>query len=87
MEPLTITGTIRVVGNEPFTHVVLTETDVSEKTSRARDYLIIGPLAEELRKRYQGHVVTLEGTICASPSPQFIKCFQPARIVTVKDGK
>ena len=80
-EPATITGTIRVVGNEPFTHVVLTPGDHADNAERNRDCLIIGPLAEELRRHYQGQVVALEGMTCASPAPEFTQCFKPTRIV------
>lgn len=79
--PVTITGTIRLVGNAPFARVVLTRED-SVQGSGERDYLLIGPLQEELRKQYQGRLITLEGTPCTSPTPQFSKCFEPTRIVT-----
>jgi hypothetical protein len=39
---ITITGTIRVIGNEPFTHLVIT-------TDGGKDYLIKGELEKELR--------------------------------------
>jgi hypothetical protein len=86
-EPVTMTGTIRVIGNEPLTHLVLTARDNTDRAVKNGDYLIIGPLSEELRNRYQGKAVTLEGTICTSPSPEFTRCFKPTRIVTVKDGQ
>ena len=86
-EPVTITGTIRVVGNEPFTHVVLTAGDGTDRTIRNRDYLLIGPLAEELRRHYQGQVVALEGMTCASPAPEFTQCFKPTRIVIGNNNK
>lgn len=38
---LTVTGKIRVVGNEPFTHLVITTDD-------GKDYLIQGNLVKEL---------------------------------------
>jgi hypothetical protein len=41
-EMLTVTGKIRIVGNEPFTHLVLTTDD-------GKDYLIQGNLEKELR--------------------------------------
>jgi len=86
-EPATITGTIRVVGNEPFTHVVLTPGDHADNAERNRDCLIIGPLAEELRRHHQGHIVVLEGMTCASPAPEFTQCFNPTRIVNVRNVK
>jgi hypothetical protein len=78
--PATITGTIRLVGNVPFARIVLTPTD-SGRGTKEQDYLLIGPLQDELRKQYQGRLVTLEGTPCASPTPQFGKCFEPTRII------
>ena len=49
---LTVTGKIRVVGNEPFTHLVIT-------TEEGQDYLIQGDLEKELRAlQYQKITVT-----------------------------
>src|SRR4030042_3541186 len=46
-EMISLRGTIRVVGNEPFTHLVITTDD-------SRDYLIKGRFEKELRKlQYQ----------------------------------
>ncbi len=78
--PVTLTGTIRLVGNAPFARLVLTPENSGQLTQE-RDYLLLGPLQDELRKRYQGRLVTLEGTPCASPLPQFSNCFEPARII------
>jgi hypothetical protein len=39
---MTVTGIIRLVGNEPFTHLVLT-------TDEGKDYLIRGDFEKELR--------------------------------------
>lgn len=74
----TLTGTVRVVGNAPFTRLVLTTTD---QQGKGTDYLLLGPLLDELRKQYQGQNVSLIGTPCTSPVPQFAKCFEPVRIV------
>jgi hypothetical protein len=41
-EMITITGTIRLIGNEPFTHLIITTDD-------GKDYLIKGRLEKELR--------------------------------------
>lgn len=71
----TITGTVRVVGNEPFTRLVLTTG------GEGRDYLLAGPLRDQLRRGYQGSVVTLEGKECPSPGPESAHCFEPSRIV------
>ncbi len=81
-----ITGTIRVVGNEPFTRVVLTVGENPDTATRDQDYLIVGPLGEELRRNYQWKKLTLEGTLCSSPDPAFKKCFNPVRIVGRNDG-
>jgi hypothetical protein len=49
---LTVNGKIRLVGNEPFTHLVVT-------TDHGRDYLIVGDLEKELRAhQYQKMTVT-----------------------------
>jgi hypothetical protein len=79
----TIAGTVRVVGNEPLTHVVITAEE--EKGGRGVDYLIIGSLEKELRSRYQGKKVTLQGEMCSPPLPQFRKCFRPSKIVQSRD--
>ena len=80
-ETKVLTGTIRIVGNEPFTHVVLTVGENADRASGDRDYLIVGPLGEQLRKKYQGKKLTLHGTLCPSPAPGFKKCFNPSRVV------
>lgn len=74
---MTMTGTVRVVGNEPFTRLVLT---VGDPRMRERNYLLVGPLGEELRRGHQGRRVTLEGRTCRSPLPEFADCFEPLRI-------
>ena len=74
----TLTGTVRVVGNEPFTRLILTTAD----GVRGKDYLLLGPLLDELRKSFQGKKVSLEGALCSSPEPRFSNCFEPARIVS-----
>lgn len=80
--PATLSGTVRVVGNEPYSHLVLTTAD---REGRQADYLLVGPLQERLRTKYQGQRVTLEGEPCASPSPRFAHCFTPTRIVAPAD--
>jgi hypothetical protein len=53
-EIITVTGKIRVVGNEPFTHLVITADD-------GKDYLVQGDLEKELRAlQYQR--ATVRGT-------------------------
>jgi hypothetical protein len=81
-----LTGTIRVVGNEPFTHVVLTVGKNADQAIGDRDYLIVGPLGEQLRKQYQGKKLTVRGTYCTPPDPGFKKCFNPSVIFDGDDG-
>jgi len=81
-----LTGPIRVVGNEPFTHVVLTVGKNADQAIGDYDYLIVGPLGEQLRKQYQGKKLTVHGTFCTSPDPGFRKCFNPSEIVDGDDG-
>ncbi len=76
----TITGTIRLVGNEPFAHLVLIPGGKPDKTPREQVYLLVGPLTDKLKKQYQSREITLEGSECASPSPDFSKCFRPSGI-------
>jgi hypothetical protein len=73
---LTVSGTIRLVGNEPFSQVVLATVE------GGGDFLLVGPLRDRLRREYQGQVVTLEGKTCKSPTPQFSRCLEPSRIVS-----
>jgi len=75
---VTIQGVVRVVGNEPFTQVVVTVRD--EKADRGMDWLIIGPLAQDIRQGYQMRTIIIEGTVC-KPLPDFSKCLKPSRIV------
>ena len=72
--PVTVSGTVRVVGNEPFTRLVLTPA------AGGSDWLLVGPLQDELRRRHQGQRVTLEGEPCPPPTPEFSRCFKPSRI-------
>lgn len=76
-DALTISGTIRAVGNAPYSMLVLTTEDGA---GDKEDYLLTGPLEEELRLN-QGKTVTLQGKECASPSPRFSRCFLPSRVV------
>jgi len=75
---MTVEGMVRIVGNEPFTSVVLTMTDAA---GRGSDCLLVGPLAEELRKSRQSVVVKVEGSICDAPHPGFHSCLKVERIV------
>ena len=87
-ELVSLQGVIRVVGNEPFTHVVLTVADdASVKTGTPTDYMLLGPLAKDLRMHYQMKKVTLKGTICESRTPGFSKCLEPSSIEESEGGK
>ena len=85
-ETKVLTGTIRIVGNEPFTHVVLTVGESADQAIGGRDYLIVGPLGDQLRKKHQGKKLTVHGTFCTSPVPGFTKCFNPSKIVAGEGG-
>ncbi|MDD2338384.1 MAG: hypothetical protein PHD01_17650 [Geobacteraceae bacterium] len=76
-----LTGTIRVVGNEPFSKVVLTLGVNPDISTIDQQYLIVGPLRDSLRRSYQGKKLTLEGELCTSPDPAFKNCFNPAKVV------
>lgn len=80
-EPATVTGTIRVVGNEPFTRLVLTTESNQGKEGKGMDYLLVGPLQGELRGKYQGMRVTLVGKECPTQAPEIAGCFEPSRIL------
>jgi len=53
--PGRFTGVAAVKGSEPFTRIVLV-TDNG-------DLALTGPLAEKIRQNFQGHRVTVKGTI------------------------
>lgn len=79
-QPETISGTIRVIGNEPLTHLIIRPA-AKGADGKSPDALITGPLAEELRNNFQGKAVTLEGNACTSPTSQFTRCFRPTKIM------
>ena len=79
---VTIQGVVRVVGNEPFTQVVVTVRD--EKAGKETDWLIIGPLVKDIRQGYQMRTIIVEGTVC-KPLPDFSKCLKPSKLVTNPD--
>ncbi len=82
----TIRGVVRVVGNEPFPQVVVSSPSDAPRVPGRVDYLIQGPLADELRARYQGRTVTLEGRDAPPSWPGFRHGFAPTRILAV-DGR
>jgi len=79
-ETVVLKGTVRLVGNEPFPRLVLTVPDPAGG-SRASDHLVLGPLAEEIRNRHQGQVVTLECRPCKEKAPGRLPCVEPVRIL------
>lgn len=81
---LTVSGTIRVVGNEPFSRLVLT-TERTDRVAGTRDFLIIGSLQEELRNRHQGRRVTLLGKSCTADVPGFSSCLDIVRILKIDE--
>ena len=86
-DPRRIRGVVRVVGNEPFTHVVVSSPSDAAGVADRIDFLIEGPLAAELRARYQGRTIALEGTDCRERSPLFRNCFAPTRILEPGGGR
>lgn len=77
----TIRGVVRVVGNEPFTQVVVSSPGDAAGVADRVDYQIEGPLAAELRAGYQGRTVVLEGTEVRPSRPGFRHGFAPTRIL------
>jgi hypothetical protein len=77
-------GTIRVVGNEPFTRLFLTVPTPGERCRSTTEYIMKGALVEELRRHYQGKVVTLEYRRCQVSLPDNVSCIEPERIVCVE---
>ena len=58
----TLTGTISVKGNEPFTYLALT-------TDKAEFEIEMGLYTDTLLKNYQGSTVTLQVEIIRKPEP------------------
>lgn len=56
------TGTVSVVGNEPFTALVLRTTATEQILME-----ITGPAAERIRDHHQGRTVTVDGTVLRVP--------------------
>ncbi|MEW6720191.1 MAG: hypothetical protein AB1346_07065 [Thermodesulfobacteriota bacterium] len=79
-ETVMLKGTVRVVGNAPFTQLVLTVPGPGAD-AKPVDHLVQGPLAGEMRSRLQGKVVTVEAAYCAEKPPGRLPCIEPSRIV------
>jgi hypothetical protein len=73
----TVTGTVRVVGNEPFPRTVVTVFHDGVPA----DCLVQGALESVLRDRHQGRVVVVEGTSCTTAPPGFADCIVPTKIL------
>lgn len=79
-ETVVLKGTVRVVGNEPFTRLVLTVPGPAAGNGPV-DHLVQGPLADDMWKRLQGKIVTVEAVYCAEKPPGRLPCIEPSRIV------
>ena len=79
-ETVIIKGTVRVVGNEPFSRLVLTVKD-TECSEVQKDYVIAGPLAKKIWGQYQGKVIVIEGKYCAEIAPEHLPCIEPINIM------
>ncbi len=78
---ISATGVIRVKGNAPFTRVVLVpQGEDPDRVTKDKVYLVTGDLARQLMDRDQNRTVTLLGTPCTSPSPEYQKCITPVEI-------
>jgi len=78
---ISVTGVIRVKGNAPFTRVLLIpQGEDPDRVTKDKVYLVTGDLATELMQRDQNRTVTLLGTLCTSPSPEYQKCITPTGI-------
>ncbi len=82
-ETFVLKGTVGVVGNEPFTRLVLTVPPPAGNESPT-DYVVKGPLAGELRSRYQGKTVAVECRKCAESARDRLPCIEPGRIIGVE---
>ena len=76
-------GTVRVVGNEPFTRLVLT-VQAAKNEGKQKDYVIKGSLEKEIWDQHQGRVIVVEGSYCPETDPEHQFCFEPSRIISVE---
>jgi hypothetical protein len=81
---LVLTGTVRVIGNEPFTSRVLWVQPPDEGGRRV-NYLVTGPLASEIRSRYQLKTLTVEGRRCGESGPERLPCIEPGKILKIEE--
>ena len=82
-EIFVLKGAVRVVGNEPFSRLVLT-VQPPDGCGRPTDHVVKGPLARELQSRLQGKVVTLECRRCEESARDLLPCIEPVKIVGVE---
>jgi len=82
-ETVMIRGTVRVVGNEPFSRLVLTVQE-PEGGKNQKDFVIKGPLEKNIWDQYQGRVIVVEGRYCAETGPEHVPCIEPERIIRVE---
>jgi len=74
----TFTGRVAVKGSEPFTYLAI-------ETPEYGELKITGALAPEIRSRYQGRILTVEGSIRSQGAgPGFPGSLDVARIVDVQ---
>jgi hypothetical protein len=76
-------GIARVVGNEPFTRLVLT-VQGAKSGEKKKDYVITGTLEKEIWDQYQGRVIVVEGRYCEEIMPERLPCIEPVRIIKVE---
>jgi len=72
---VTVTGIVRVEGNEPHTTVIL-----EEKGPEKKRYMMEGELVSELKNKYQHRVVTVVGYITGKAKPPLF----PEKIRVIK---
>lgn len=79
---MTVHGIIHIKKLDDSFYVVLASNQpAGKKDGGKRDYLIKGPLREELGSNFQGRAVTLEGAHCISPFPEIAECLKPSKIM------
>jgi hypothetical protein len=83
-DAIVLKGTVRVTGNAPFTRLVLTVPPAEGDGRPPADYLLQGPLVEEMRNRYQGKLVTVECVPCPEKPPDRLPCIEPEKVLAVE---
>jgi hypothetical protein len=76
---LRVEGTVTVKGNVPHTCLVLVQKDNTQ-------YSLVGPLAEQIWRQYQGRTIRVEGRILkASPAPGIPAELEVIRVLAVRE--